>query len=176
MKLRKLRIQDAPLMLEWMHDDMVVHYFRKDFSGRTEEDCIRFIRKARDETENIHLAVADDSDEYMGTVSLKHIKNRTAEFGIAMRACAMGKGYALYGMKEIMEYGYRNRKIDHIYWCVEPDNLKAVHFYEKLDFPRCEAPDQAAGYTEEEKRRYIWYHVQRDDSKHGGDDNHHIKL
>lgn len=161
MKIRKLRLQDAPLMLEWMHDDTVVHYLREDYAGKAEEDCISFIIKARDEAENIHLAVADDSGEYMGTVSLKHIRQNTAEFGIALRTCAMGRGYAFYGMQAIMEYGSGNRGIDTVYWCVDPDNQRAVRFYEKHAFLRCSPPEQAPGYTEEEKRRYIWYRVER---------------
>ena len=172
MKLRKLRIEDAPFMLEWMRDETIVQYLRENFAEKTQEDCIRFINRSRDETESIHLAIGDDSDVYMGTVSLKHIQQNTAEFGIALRACAMGRGHALYGMKMIMEYGYRIRGIDSVYWCVDPENKRAVRFYEKHEYQRCEAPDQASEYTDEEKRRYIWYHVQRDGRKY--DDNHHI--
>ena len=43
MKLRKLQAKDALLMLEWMHDDTVVHYLREDFAAKTKDDCIRFI-------------------------------------------------------------------------------------------------------------------------------------
>ena len=109
MRLRKLEIRDAPLMLEWMRDESVVCYFRKDFAKMTMDDCIDFIQRAQKETENIHLAIADDRDEYMGTVSLKQIRGNIAELGIALRAAAMGRGYALFGMNEIMEYGFRTR-------------------------------------------------------------------
>lgn len=152
-------MQDAPWMLEWMHDDTVVHYLRGNFAEKTIDDCIRFILEARDEAENIHLAVADDSDEYMGTVSLKHIRQNTAEFGIALRACAMGRGYAAFGMKAIMEYGYKNREIDCFYWCVDPDNQRALNFYGKHTCRRGKAPDSTSGYTDEEKGKYIWYSV-----------------
>ena len=119
MKLRKLMAKDAPLMLEWMHDDAVVHFFKKDFGTKTLEDCNRFIAGAQDESDNIHMAIASDNDEYMGTASLKHIRQNTAELGIAVRDCAMGDGYSAFGMKAIMEYGYQNRGIDTIYWCVD---------------------------------------------------------
>ena len=42
----------------------------------------------------------------MGTVSLKHIKNNTAEFAIAIRKIAMGYGFASYAMNEIIQYGF----------------------------------------------------------------------
>ena len=159
MKMRKLQMQDAHWMLEWMHDDTVVHYLRGNFAEKTIDDCIRFILKSRDETENIHLAVVDDSDEYMGTVSLKHIRQNTAEFAIALRASAMGRGYASFGMKAIMEYGYRSRGIDSFYWCVDPDNQRALSFYGKHSCRRGKAPDLSPGYTDEDKGRYIWYSV-----------------
>ena len=54
---------------------------------------------------DLHLAVANDNDAYMGTVSLKHIHDGTAEFAITVRACAMGKGYSQFGMVSILEIG-----------------------------------------------------------------------
>lgn len=38
MKLRPLEEKDATLMLEWMHDDSVVHNMGTDFSKKTIED------------------------------------------------------------------------------------------------------------------------------------------
>ena len=35
MKLRKLEAKDAPFMLEWMHDEDVVRYMRRDFMSMT---------------------------------------------------------------------------------------------------------------------------------------------
>ena len=156
MKIRELQMKDAPLMLEWMHDDSVSRYFRVDFSGKTMEDCLTFIAGAQ-EKESIHLAIADDRDEYMGTVSLKHIRGNAAELGIVLRACAMGKGFAAYGLKKLMEYGREKYGIMTLYWCVDPENQRALRFYEKQGFHRSDVPAQAEGYTDEEKSRLIWY-------------------
>ncbi len=158
MRIRKLREKDAPFMLEWMHDDFVVRYLRKDFMKRTMDDCLAFIKRAQDESENIHLAIVNDADEYMGTVSLKHICRNTAEFGIAMRVCARGLNYAQYGMKEIFDYGYRNKGIKYIYWCVDPENKRALRFYDGNGYHTCDVPPPTDEYTEEERQRYIWYH------------------
>ena len=161
MKLRKLQANDAPLMLEWMHDDTVVHDLRQNFMGMTAEDCIVFIKNAQDETESIHLAIANDWDEYMGTASLKHIRQNVAELGIVLRACAMGKGYASFGMKGILEYGATNRGIDTVYWCVDPENRRAVRFYEKHGYTNAPVPDMVTGYSDEEKQKYLWYCTKR---------------
>ena len=148
-------------MLQWMHDDKLVQYLRGDFPTKTLNDCIKFIDEAQVETESIHLAIANDQDGYMGTVSLKNIQNNTAEFGIAVRANAIGKGYATFAMKETLEYGYKERGITTVYWCVDPRNQRAILFYEKQGYQRSDAPEQAFGYSEEEKQKYIWYCTER---------------
>lgn len=93
MKIRKLEQKDAEYMYEWMHSDDVVEYLAQNFSEKTLQDCITFILEANgDESENLHRAICDDTDEYLGTVSLKHIdlKNKNAEYAISMRSKAMG--------------------------------------------------------------------------------------
>lgn len=157
MKLRDLQAKDISFMFEWMHDDFVVHYLKQDFTKKKIEDCIKFIELAQDKSENIHLAIVDDFDEYMGTVSLKNLNQNTAEFAIVLRSCAMGGGFANFAMNEIFEYGYKNYGIEIVYWCVNIENRRALNFYDKYKYHRSEIPIQAIGYTEEEEQNYIWY-------------------
>ena len=51
-----------------------------------------------------------------------------------------------------MEYGYKERGITTVYWCVDPRNQRAILFYEKQGYQRSDAPEQAFGYSEEEKK------------------------
>lgn len=136
MKLRKLEIKDAPLMLEWMHDETVVKDLKQDFGKKTMADVQSFIASANHDEKNIHLAIASDEDEYMGTVSLKNINraNNSAEFAIVIRSAAMRRGYALFGMKEIIQKAFEEYGLDGIYWCVSRKNLRAVRFYDKHHF------------------------------------------
>ena len=160
MRLRELRAEDAPLMLEWMHDPSVVGHMKARFGEKTLEDCRRFIADARTGGNDVHLAVADDAtDEYLGTVSLKHIDGGAAEFAITMRKCAMGTGASRDGMRAVLEHGFERMGLSRIYWCVSPENARAVRFYDKNGYPRVDVPTEARGYTEAEKRGYIWYAV-----------------
>ena len=161
MNIRKLRTGDAPLMLEWMHDDFVVHDMKTNFASKTLEDCISFINDAQVAKDSLHMAVTDDNDIYMGTVSLKHIKNSSAEFAITVRKCAMGKGYSQYGMRHIIETGFGQIGLEKIYWCVSPVNQRAVRFYDKNGYKRVSFPTEAKEfYAEEELQCFIWYEVQ----------------
>lgn len=136
MYLRNLELKDAPAMLEWMHDDSVTHDLYTDFSSKTMEDAENFIRSAKDDRKNINLAIASDSDVYMGTVSLKHIDeiNLSAEFAITVCREAMGHGYAWFGMKAIIEKAFQELGLESIYWCVSRKNVRAVRFYDKHNF------------------------------------------
>ncbi|MCD8369327.1 MAG: N-acetyltransferase, partial [Clostridiales bacterium] len=69
MKLRRLELKDKKLMLEWMHDFNVVQNMRTDFCNKTEEDCEAFIQSSWENTGDLHLAIVDESDMYLGTVS-----------------------------------------------------------------------------------------------------------
>ena len=159
MKLRKLELKDAPLMLEWMHDKSVVEDLRTNFLSKTMDDCVNFIKYSWESQDNWNVAIVDEEDTYMGTVSLKNIKETSAEFGITVRACAMGKGYSIWAMKEILRIAFEEYKLGQVYWCVSPDNKRAVRFYDKNEFERVEAVTlgQIDGYTQEQIDAYVWY-------------------
>ena len=149
-------------MLEWMHDVSVVKDLQANFAAKNLEDCQAFIRSCADKSENLHLAITDDNDEYMGTVSLKHIRReqQDAEFAITIRACAMGKGFSAYGMRSIIRKGLDELGLHKIYWCVSPENQRAVRFYDKNRYPRVDVGTlQPTGYTQEQLDNYIWYAI-----------------
>lgn len=165
MKLRNLELKDAPLMLEWMHDKSVVEDLRTNFLSKTIEDCENFIKNSWDDKNNWNVAITDEEDTYMGTISLKNIKEDSAEFGITIRACAMGKGYSIWAMKEILNIGFQEKNLKKIYWCVSPDNKRAVRFYDKNGFRRVDAKvlDMIEGYTQEQIDAYVWYLEEKED-------------
>ena len=162
MKLRRLVEEDAPLMLAWMHDETVVGKLRGNFAAKTIEDCIRFIKSSISESD-IHLAIASDTDEYMGTVSLKNIEDGSAEFAITVRAEAMGRWYSWFGMESILDKAFNELNLDSVYWCVSRKNERAVRFYDKhnfheiVDVPRA-VLDRYAGVED-----LKWYSVLRGD-------------
>lgn len=152
-------------MLAWMHDADVVRFMQANFQSKTLEDCEAFIRASEDTTKSLHLAVADDHDEYMGTVSLKDINRELgcAEFAITMRKEAMGKGLAAFGMDAILRRAFADEHLKMVYWYVRPENARAVRFYDKHGYPRQDAapavvPAELAGQA-----GIIWYAVTEKD-------------
>lgn len=160
MKLRSLEQRDADRMLAWMHDNSVVEKLQTNFAAKTIDDCKAFIANSRD-NENIHLAITDEDNLYMGTVSLKHITEDTAEFAITVCKDARGHGYSIWAMRKIIKKGFEEYGVKDIYWCVATDNLRALRFYDKNNFPRVpvEQIKIVGGYTKEHIEAYVWYQV-----------------
>lgn len=164
MNLRKLKEKDAEFMLEWMQDYEVIKDLFTDFSKKTIDDCISFIQQSAIDIENIHLAIVDDKDTYMGTVSLKHIntEQKSAEFAITIRKRAMGKGYSIFGMNQIFEIAKKEWNLDIVYWCVLKKNLRAIRFYNKYKFELCwDIPSiYKELYGKDILENLIWYRKQ----------------
>ncbi len=162
MYLRKLKIEDAPLMLSWMHDESVVGKLRGNFASKTIDDCKNFIISSVSDN-NIHLAIASDNDEYMGTVSLKNIEDGSAEFAITVRKEAMSKGYSWFGMEAIIDKAFNELNLESVYWCVARENERAVRFYDKHNFHEViDIPEKILGrYKSVENLK--WYSVLKGD-------------
>lgn len=162
MKLRDLEQKDASLMLEWMHDSSVTKYLQTNFAEKSQKDCERFIINAKKSLKDLHKAIVDEQDTYMGTVSLKNITSKDAEFAITVRTCAMGKGYSSFGMREIIRLGFEELNLKYIYWCVSRNNQRAIHFYDKSGYQRIKTPPaNLKGYTKQQIDSYLWYQETR---------------
>ena len=138
MKIRPLKLNDAELMLEWMKDKELTKYMQNNFNNKSISDAINFINSSniQDYDSEVNLAITDEFDEYLGTVSLKNIDKKLhyAEFAIVIRNKAIGKGVGWFGMKEIFNKAFYEFRLQTIYWCVSKSNLRAVKFYRKHNF------------------------------------------
>ena len=141
--LRELRPEDAPLMLEWMHDSQVQKGFQKDMSSMTIEDAKKFCANSKitdtiSEGQSLNFAFASEEDEYLGTISLKDISivNKTAEYAISMRRAAWGHGYAFEASMLLLEKAFCYYGLHRVFLTVFADNERAIHLYEKCGFKK----------------------------------------
>lgn len=159
-KLRKLKQKDAPLMLEWMQDREINSCFRFDAQCMTLEKVCSFIEKAQDISTDMHLAVINEKDEYLGTISLKEIDliNHTAEYAISMRKCAIGNGIARSATEKILEKAFTEIELNKVYLNVLSDNIRAIKFYEKLGF-EFEGEFKDHLFIKEQYKSIKWYSI-----------------
>ena len=163
MKIRELEIRDAELMLEWMHDPRVNRFFRFDADKMTREDAVHFIlsaREARLRRESFHFAIADDMDEYLGTISLKNVdwQEGKAEYAISLRTAAQGRGIGTRATEILLDYAFRDLMLKRVFLNVFSDNGHAIRMYEKCGFAFVETETEPVLVRGAEK--YLsWYQI-----------------
>lgn len=150
-------------MLAWMHDKRVTKDLHSNFASKTIKDCEAFIRNSWADKENLNLSITSDADEYMGTVSLKHIEDGSAEFAITVRAESMGHGYSWFGMESIIEKAFNELELESVYWCVSRNNARAVRFYDKHNFHEALDIPQKVLKRYEDVENLKWYSVLKGD-------------
>ena len=159
--LRPLRAEDAPLMLEWMQDPTIACFFRFDAISMTEEKCRAFIESANREPGSLHYAIANESDEYLGTISLKDISDGRAEYAISTRRCAHGTGAAMQATKEILRIAFDELGLKSVFLNVLEENLRANAFYLKAGFHYTHTEKNALELRGQ-KKALNWYEVNKE--------------
>ena len=158
-RLRPLAVKDAERMNEWMHDEDVMRFMRMDGSKSTVESARAFIERSADESVNVHRAIVDGEDTYMGTVSLKEIEGGRAEYAICLHSDAIGKGAAADATDGILNVAFDELGLDEVYLNVRTDNVRAWLFYEKYGFVYTHTtPENINGEAVELK----WYTAKRE--------------
>ncbi len=139
--LRELKASDVPFMLEWMRDPEIQKGFIKDMSSITYDQALQFCVDSAIPSElyngcSLNFAIANDSDEYLGTISLKRIdlKNQNAEYAISTRQKAHNKPVAIQATSIILQKAFYELKLHRVYLFVLNDNIRAIRFYEKCGF------------------------------------------
>lgn len=157
--LRRLMDKDAPYMLEWMQDKDITSGFQKAFSQAALEDVLDFIHCSFDD-ESQNFAFVNEQDEYLGTISLKHIShiNDKAEYAVVARKCAQGTGAARQATEELLQYAFGKLQLHKVYLSVLEENVRAQKFYEKCGFKR-EGLEIDAVKIKEQYHNHIWYGI-----------------
>lgn len=134
-RLRNLQQKDLNAMKVWMNDNDTIKVFAHDFRQMTDRDILDFIENSISYS-NKHFAIVNRNDEYMGTVSLKNInvKDLNAEYAIVVSPPYRGGLVAYKASQLILEYAFRQLKLQRVYLNVLADNITAIKFYEKFGF------------------------------------------
>lgn len=160
MKLRNLEMKDAKAMYEWMSEPDINRLMHFDARNVSIQSSKRFIESSETDKKNMHLAIVDENDDYLGTVSLKNIDsvNSNAEFAIAIRKRAMGKGISIQAMDAIFEIAFYKLNLNKVFLYVRTDNVRAVKFYEKYRL-RYEGEFLQQYYINNEFKDIKWYAI-----------------
>lgn len=157
-----------------MEDAEIQKNFRFKSEDVKKEDALRFIEVAETEPiegKDIHYAIADEHDEYLGTISLKDVDlvARKAEFAISLRRKAQGIGVGTAATKMLLEMAFNKFELERVYLNVLSDNEKAIHLYEKCGFIY-EGEFRKHLFLRGEYKSLKWYSILKEDFeiKRGG--------
>ena len=136
MQWRNLDKTDARPMLDWLSDEAVTAGLSGSYTTATLQDAEAFLCQAREAAAEVHKAIVTDEGEYVGMVSLRHINEpeETAELAIVVRSEFFGRGYAWFGVVSMLKYAFEQLDMHIVYWCIKPENQRAIHFFEKHGF------------------------------------------
>lgn len=134
--LRQLDIKDAPAMQSCLNDKENTQYMLVGEKTFSLQDCEDFVKNSSSDQNNVHLAIVDENNEWVGTISLKHIDREVgqAEYAIITAKEVHGKGYAYKATMELLDYAFSSLKLQRVYLNVTSDNLRAINFYKRCGF------------------------------------------
>lgn len=135
MHLRKHQLDDLPFveyLVNKLKSNIPMYQCYSHSSGN--HMILNEFYSDKDDNNSIYLAIASDENEYMGTISLTHIEEGTAEIAVFVREEARHRGYAWYGMEEIIHKAFNDLNLESVYWCVSRRNGRAIRFYDKHNF------------------------------------------
>lgn len=77
-----------------------------------------------------------------GTICLFNLDSdgRRAEIGFELLPDFQGRGIMLEAAQEVIQLGFKNLGLEHIFALVKPGNTRSIHLLEKLDFKRKNEP------------------------------------
>ena len=155
-------------MLEWMADPTINCFFRFDVDGVSLDSCKRFIFEADKTPATLHYAIADENDQYLGTISLKEINSvkGSAEYAISLRKSIHGTGVAKQATYEILRIAFEELGLKRVYLNVLSDNTRANCFYQKVGF-HYKSCDKDAVIINKKKRNLNWYEIAKEDYDRG---------
>lgn len=133
---RALKLEDIDYMFEIISDPEVSNNFVFTRFPISITKLQSFITSSWSNKDDVHFAIVDEKNEYVGTISLKNINyiDSNAEYAIVIRKKYWGKKFAFEATKFILEYGFNKLNLTKIYLNVLESNKRANTFYSKFGF------------------------------------------
>lgn len=100
----------------------------------TEEGELNWIRMNLEEKAPVFSMIEKNSGKFIGNIELMDVHDAEAELGITITASMQDKGYGTESVPAIVDYGMKELNLKRIFLRVFPDNLRAIHVYEKCGF------------------------------------------
>ena len=100
----------------------------------TEEKEREWVREKLAEKAVLFSMIEKESGAFIGNIELMDVHDAVGELGIAITAEKQDLGYGTEAIPAVLDYGFARCGLERIFLKVYPDNLRAIHVYEKCGF------------------------------------------
>ena len=100
----------------------------------SEEKERRWVQKKLAENTPLFSMIEKRSGAFIGNIEFMDVTDGTAELGVAITASMQEKGYGTEAILAMIRYGMDQLGLSRIFLKVYPDNVRAIHVYEKCGF------------------------------------------
>ena len=137
-KLSSDLVQDY---LKMVGDPYVARFIFYNDVNITEEDEIKYVNSKLKSKDFIFSMLEKKTNKFIGNIELKNVKKTNAELGVCITYSMQDKHYGSEAIRKFLDYSFEKFKLEKIYLKVFPDNLRAIHVYEKIGFKRYDRRD-----------------------------------
>ncbi len=140
LKLRKLSISDENEILFMRSDEGILEFIDIPVAKNLEDAraYIEMINKgvANDEWIFWAITLKEDNINIIGTICLWNIsiEANKAEIGYVLHPDFQGKGIMQEAAEKVIDYGFKNMKLDTIVAHLHPNNVKSIKLLERNHF------------------------------------------
>ena len=136
-RIRFVEVSEAliPDYLIMVNDlENVEQYLGGPHDPYTEEQEIEWVRKNLADHHPVFSMLEKSGSDFIGNIELMDVKDSVGELGIAITAGKQNRGYGTEAILALKEYAARHLKLVKIFLRAFPENVRAIHVYEKCGF------------------------------------------
>ena len=100
----------------------------------TEEDEIAWVRAKLEAQATAFSMLEKESGAFIGNIELMDVRDACGELGIAITAEKQELGYGTEAIRALLEYAFHTLGLRRVFLKAYPENLRAIHVYEKCGF------------------------------------------
>ena len=116
---------------DYEHVNRFIGGKHKTFS---EEQEIEWVEKKLAEKALVFSMLEKGSGSFIGNIELMDVSASVGELGIAITAEKQDQGYGTEAVRALAQYGIDTLGLERVVLRTNPDNVRAIHVYEKCGF------------------------------------------
>lgn len=141
--IRKFKAEDIPDKVRWINDENNNQFLHYDLPLK-EENTTKWFENNKNRTDR-YDAVIEYNGKPVGIIGLLTIGNGEAEYYVTLGEGSLkGKGIAGKATKLLLEYAFKELKLDYVYLYTETENHPAQRLFEKMGFEKSGIAEKSA--------------------------------